>query len=235
MRAQRWMLAWVIAGALASGAIAAPPNLAPGFSGLPPGARILLPPFDVELFELTAGGVVEPKADWTAAALGHMKAALKRRADSLGLGPDALIELSERDADAYGEVLALHGAVARSINLHHLGPSTLHLPTKAGLLDWSFGDVLQPLQQATGARYALFVWVRDSYATAERKAMMVGMALLGVGMGGGAQVGYASLVDMQTGQVLWFSRLLRGSGDLRDAAPAVESVNALLRGFPSRK
>ena len=39
----------------------APPNL-------PENARVLLIPIDVQLFELTAGGLQEPKADWTAAA-----------------------------------------------------------------------------------------------------------------------------------------------------------------------
>jgi hypothetical protein len=81
----------------------------------------------------------------------------------------------------------------------------------------------------------LFTWVRDSYASAERVAMMVGLALLGVGVGGGAQVGYASLVDLESGQVLWFNQLRRASGDLREAAKATESVEALLTGFPATR
>ena len=36
-------------------------------------------PVDVELFSLSAGGVAEPRADWTAAALGHMKGAVTMR------------------------------------------------------------------------------------------------------------------------------------------------------------
>ena len=67
---------------------------------------------------------------------------------------------------------------------------------------------MRPLQEKTGARYAVFIYVRDSYASAERKAAMVAMAMLGVGLTGGAQIGYASLVDLETGRVLWFNRLL---------------------------
>ena len=40
-------------------------------------------PVDVELFSLSAGGVAEPRADWTATALGHMNGAMtgaRRRA-----------------------------------------------------------------------------------------------------------------------------------------------------------
>ncbi len=204
-------------------------NLAPGFSGLAADARVVIAPVDVELFSISAGGVMEPRADWTDAAQRHMKEVLHQRALALG---QRAVELSNDQADALAELLNLHAAVARSIAIHHTG--FLKLPTKDDKLDWSFGDALLPLQQATGARYALFTWVRDSYASPERVAMMIGLALLGVGVGGGAQVGYATLVDLQTGQVLWFNQLQRASGDLREAAKAAESVNMLLTGFPAR-
>lgn len=205
-------------------------NLAPGFTGLPADAQVVITPLDVELFSISAGGVLEPRADWTEAAQRHMKEALHQRTLSLGRRGT---ELSTDQADKLAELLSLHAAVARSIAIHHAG--FLKLPTKEDKLDWSFGDALQPLQQVSGARYALFTWVRDSYASPERVAMMIGLALLGVGVGGGAQVGYASLVDLQTGQVLWFNQLQRGFGDLRDAAKAAESVGALLAGFPARQ
>ncbi len=205
-------------------------NLAPGFTGLPADAQVVIAPIDVELFSISAGGVAEPKADWTEAAQRHMKAALQQRTQALGRNA---VELGSDQADSLAELLSLHAAVAQSIAIHHNGP--LKLPTKEDRLDWSFGNALQPLQQATGARYALFTWVRDSYASPERVAMMIGLALLGVGVGGGMQVGYASLVDLQSGQVLWFNQLLRGSGDLREGGKAAESVNALLSGFPARQ
>jgi hypothetical protein len=78
----------------------------------------------------------------------------------------------------------------------------------------------------------LFTWMRDSYASGERKAMMVGLALLGVGLSGGVQVGYATLVDLETGQVLWFNQLVSASGDVREEKPAADAVNSLLTGFP---
>ena len=48
-----------------------PPNL-------PDNARVLLMPLDVQLYELTAGGLQEPKADWTAAAENHVHTALEK-------------------------------------------------------------------------------------------------------------------------------------------------------------
>ena len=62
---------------------------------------------------------------------------------------------------------------------------------------------------------------------------MVAMALFGVGLAGGAQVGYASLVDLRDGRVVWFNDLRRPRGDLREAGAAAETLEALLMGFPS--
>lgn len=204
-------------------------NLAPGFTSLPVNAKVLITPIDVELFSISAGGVSEPRADWTQAAQANMRKELGRLKDKY---KGETIELDEKSADDLAEQLALHAAVARSIHLHHGLGGTWALPTKEGKLDWSFGDALKPLQDKSGARYALFLWLRDSYASGERVAAMVLMAALGIGLSGGSQVGYASLVDLESGRVLWFNSLARVSGDLRDPAKAAETVDALLSGFP---
>jgi hypothetical protein len=205
-------------------------NLAPGFESLPKGAKVAIMPTDIELFVISAGGVLEPKADWTESASKHFRTALMQKNQALGFNA---VELSAKQADEVEEINALHGAIARSIAMHHFG--FLKLPTKDGKLDWSMGDSVQSIKQATGADYALFSFVRDSYASAERKAMMVGLALLGIGIGLGMQTGYASLVDLNSGRVVWFNQLLRGSGDLRDVENAAETIEALLQEFPVSK
>ena len=215
-----------------SPAPAASKNLAPGFTQLSRAAKVAVMPVDVELFSLSAGGVAEPRADWTATALGHMGRAMAGKVNRSGL--DAVM-VDEATADEFAEQIGLHAAVARSIALHHGVGGMWALPSKGGLLDWSFDDAMRPLQAKIGARYAVFVWVRDSYASAERKAAMVAMAILGVGLTGGTQVGYASLVDLETGRVLWFNRLARASGDLREEKAAAESLDALFAGFPGAR
>ena len=202
-------------------------HLAPGFSERPTGSRIVLVPTDTELFSISAGGMQEPRADWTETARRNLRRHLM---DAARLGD--VKELDERALDDLAEINALHGAVAQSVFLHHmLGQA---LPTKAGLLDWSLGDAVAPRRERTRADNALFTGVRDSYASAERKATMVVMALLGVGLVGGVQVGYASLVDLRDGRVVWFNHLARGTGDLREEQAAKETVEALLKSFPSR-
>lgn len=230
---QTWraLLAGVVLCAATCTALAADAsrNLAPGFLALPKAAKLVVMPVDVELFSLSAGGVAEPKADWTANAQSHMKAELIRRTQTLGLSAQVM---DDKAADEFAEPMALHAAVARSIALHHATGGAWSLPTKGGKLDWSFDDAMRDLRTRSGADYGLFIWVRDSYASAERKLAMVGLALLGVGIGGGMQVGYASLVDLDSGRVLWFNQLARASGDLREPKEAAESIDVLLNGFP---
>lgn len=210
-------------------------HLAPGFTTLTREAKVLIMPVDVELFSLSAGGVGEPKADWTAAAHQHMKVALDGKTGKLGLKAD---RMEEAAADEFGEQVGLHAAVARSIALHHSTGGMWALPTKEGKLDWSFGEAMKPLADKTGAQYALFIWVRDSYASAERKAAMAAIAILSLGrvvLGTGVQTGYASLVDLGTGQVVWFNQIFSATGDLREAVPAAATVDSLMTGFPAVK
>lgn len=205
-------------------------HLAPGFSHLSAGDKVLLMPVDVELFSVSAGGIDEPRADWTAKAHANLMAAIQQHKQAARV---AVAELKPDQADEFAEQVGLHAAVAQSIALHQFGDAMWALPTKAGRMDWNFGDAMQPLREASGARYALFIWIRDSYASPERVAMMIALgALTGIVLTGGAQIGYASLVDLESGQVLWFNRLARAYGDLREAEPARESVDALFEGFP---
>jgi hypothetical protein len=218
---------------------AAQSSLAEGFSQLPPGARIVLMPVDVELYELSGGGVLEPRADWTSAAARHLRSSLLK--SRLGV-----LELSGEPDEAVERIVRLHRAVSSAVVIHHHGSSKL--PTKAGRLDWSLGPEAAMLGRSSGADYALFVWLRDSYASTERKAAMaiaaaagVGIggaaqiayaALLGMGLNSGAQVGYASLVELSSGRIVWFNGVSRRSGDLRDEAAAQETLEALLAELP---
>jgi hypothetical protein len=207
-------------------------NLAPGFTTRVADTKLVVVPADIELFSLSAGGVQEPKADWTEAATKHFAAGLKAKSNLLGSNVSTI---KESDLDDLAELSALHGSVATSVFVYHMFGGAGGLPTKDGKLLWSLGDAVKPLRDKTGADYALFTWVRDSYASAERKAAMVAFALLGVGIAGGSQIGYASLVDLKTGQIVWFNNLARGFGDLREEKPALETVEALLRSFPASK
>jgi hypothetical protein len=211
---------------------AASRHLAPGFTARPAASKLVILPADMELYSISAGGVAEPRADWTEAAQRHFSQALQGQGERLGA---TVASPEPADLDAFAELLALHRGVADAVFIHHTRTS-MRLPTKRARLDWSLGaEAVQPLRERTGADYALFTWIRDSYASGERKAAIVAMALLGGIMLGGEQVGYASLVDLRTGRIVWFNDLSRMAGDLREAQPAAETVEALLKNFPGQR
>lgn len=195
--------------------------------------RIVLMPLNVELQELTAAGIPEPKAEWTTAANQHIVTALRAEKTARNI---QMAEFDEDKAppdrrDDLLQLTKLHGAVGQSIMIHqYIQP--MALPTKDGKFDWTLGPSTRALKDLYNADYALFVFVRDSYASAGRAAMIVVGALLGIGIPGGTQIGFASLVDLDTGNVVWFNRLARPAGDLRTEAAARETVQTLIAGLP---
>jgi hypothetical protein len=60
---------------------------------------------------------------------------------------------------------------------------------------------------------------------------IIGFLLLGGDVGGGVQIGLASLVDLRTGQVVWHNLLMDQTGDLRDPKGAHETAGDLLKGI----
>lgn len=193
------------------------------------GTRVLLVEPDIELSELLGSGVQQPRADWTQAAReqldAQLRAALSARGAELSVyhaGQDAALVARQR------QQILLHAAVGTSILLHrHFG---VPLPHKGKAFDWTLGPGVRDLDPS--ARYALFVFIRDSYASGGRKAMMAVGLLLGVGVSLGQQLGFASLVDLDDGRVVWFNLLNSQTGDLRDAEGARISVGKLLDGVP---
>lgn len=198
---------------------------------------------DVSVGSVTTGGMVEPRADWTEQARGNFIAALK--AQQAGRGGNVLI-MEKRDAltgvdpDTVAELERLHYAVANSIALHRY--SGHYLPTKRNRgLDWTLGADAVELGRKTGYDYALFLYAEDSFASTGRIGLQVlGIAGCFVGfcapnVGGGGQFGYASLVDLRTGEVVWFNVSQASSqiagikfGDIRTPEGAAQMVDRLL-------
>jgi hypothetical protein len=51
-------------------------------------------------------------------------------------------------------------------------------------------------------------------------------------IGGGMQIGVATLVDLRTGRVVWFNLMARQSGDLRDQPGTKTTVTQMLKDLP---
>ncbi len=190
-------------------------------------------PLDVQLFELTAGGLEEPRADWTLHAKKYFMHALQEKMETT---KDAVVlyeppfndfELTRADQ----QIVKLHEAVGNAI-LVHVYLTFGVLPTKKNTFDWSLGDSVHSLRDRYQADFAMFISIRDSYSSGGRKALMIGAVLMGSAVSGGQQRGFASLVDLNTGRIVWFNRLQRAVGDLRTPDPAHQTMQYLLRGCP---
>ena len=195
------------------------------------GTQILLMPIDVELSELTASGLLEPQAAWTEAGRKNVSQALVSMFSEKG---QAVLHFEEEDDDVEPrqlQVLKLHQAVGKSILVHKYIPA-LELPTKKNRFDWSLGPQTVALRETYGADYALFVYMRDSFSSDGRVALSIVAAMLGVALQGGQQVGFASLVDLKSGDVVWFNTMQSQYGDLRDPASARGACEDLLDKLP---
>jgi hypothetical protein len=198
------------------------------------GARILLMPPDIELYEIGAFGTAEPRAEWTEAAKTHLVEALRQQNSARGL---RLVDydpsrVSADDRVEVEQLENLHGVVGRTILDHHYVPIR-SLPSRGGKVDWSLGPEARRLRKVGDADYALFIYIRDTYSSLGRRAMqLVMLGLFASPSIGGQQLGFASLVDLDTGDIVWFNRILRDFGDLRDAAAADATATELLAGLP---
>jgi hypothetical protein len=202
---------------------------------------LVLRPY-VSVGSITTGGLVEPRADWTEQARGHILEALRRQQAARG-GRTMILE---NRADVPGmtdqqvaDVERLFQAVGSAIIVHRY--AGLRQPTKRRQgLDWTLGEDAVALGRATGMDYALFLSATDAQASSGRTALQVlGIAGCLIGFcapqGGGSQSAYASLVDLRTGDVVWFNILQTGSqlpgvefGDIRTPEGAAQMVERLL-------
>ncbi|HEX2804003.1 MAG TPA: hypothetical protein VHN55_08505 [Sphingomicrobium sp.] len=197
---------------------------------------------DVSVGSVTTGGMTEPRADWTEAARTNIIAALKAQQGERG----GKLLIAERrgdvpgvDADTVAEIERLNFVVDQSIVLHkYLGVA---LPTKRRRgLEYTLGEDAVAFGRKTGFDYMLFLHAEDERASTGRVAMQVlGIAGCFIGFcapsGGQSQLAYASLVDLRTGEVVWFNVLQTGSqlpgvtfGDIRTPQGAALMVERLL-------
>ncbi|MES2336477.1 MAG: hypothetical protein V4537_00075 [Pseudomonadota bacterium] len=200
------------------------------------GKRILLFRPLVRVGAQSTGGMFEPNADWTDKARSNIQAALTARQATLG---NQVIEAPVAfgtQAQLVEEYSNLFGAVARAVVTYQFFVGN-RLPTKkhdnkAGVFDWSLGEGVRNLPGAQDADYALFIYNKDAYGSTGRKLLQAFAMLGGVGVQSGEHVGYAGLIDLKTGDVLWLNADGAMGGDVRETDGAQKRVGQLLEEFP---
>jgi hypothetical protein len=195
--------------------------------------RLIVMQPDISVGLLTAGGIVEPNEQWTNQARENvLKAIIAQQA---GRGGATTVAATRAEAggnlEQVSDLINLHNAVGNSIKLHkYFG---LDLPTKKDRFDWTLGEEAVAFGAATHNDYALFLHAEDSFSSGGRVAVQIAgmlscLAGVCVAPAGGQQLAFASLVDLKTGNVVWFNVLASEVGDIRTPDGAAKMVNTLL-------
>ena len=192
--------------------------------------KILLMPVDIEICELTLAGMCEPSASWTQNSRENIITSFEEILNKR----NAILKkynMNEQQNDEIIQVIKLHTQIGQEIINNEYGP--FELPTKKEF-NWTLGKKVKLLKKKYKSDYAIFIFFRDQYSSTERIIYNIVTAVLfpGIIPIGGSQIAFASLVNLNNGEVTWFNGYYRSFGDVRDLENARDTVNKLFEEFP---
>jgi hypothetical protein len=200
-------------------------------SPLAAGSTVLVVRPDVELSIVTASGAPERRADWSQSGASNLVARITRVVTSKGFRTE-MIEPGENLEGRAGQLLRLHEAVGTTILVNeYLG---IQLPSRKDRgFDYTLGAGTRELTAGRDASYVMFVYASGCYSSGGRMAVVMIAAVAGVSIPTCSQQMIASLVDSQTGQVVWFNHAVAGpNADMREQPGADSLVNSVLATVP---
>ena len=191
--------------------------------------KILLMPIDIEICELTLAGMCEPSALWTQNSRENIITSFEEILNKR----NAILKKYNKNEqnDEIIQVIKLHTQIGQEIINNEYGP--FELPTKKEF-NWTLGKKVKLLKKKYKSDYAIFIFFRDQYSSTERIIYNIVTAVLfpGIIPIGGSQIAFASLVNLNNGEVTWFNGYYRSFGDVRDLENARDTVNKLFEEFP---
>jgi hypothetical protein len=207
----------------------------PGFTLAPGSARIILMRPSIIVGEQSTGGMFEPNADWTAQSRDNLARAIAAVQGRLGNSVVDMVEPVGPEAAVLAEYQGLFSTIADSVIVYQFFPGN-RLPTKKrkDSFEWTMGPGVTTLPGLAGADYALFISTEDQFGSTGRKAVQLLAALGGVPVPTGVHKGFAGLVDIKTGDLVWLNADLQMGGDVRTEEGAQKRVSQLFEGFPGR-
>ncbi len=191
----------------------------------------ILPP-DIKVYSVSAGGVEEPRDDWSRQGREHVLEAVRRnaggRVTEIRPAPGDR-ELEELIAD----VQALYRAVSVSIAKHTLGWGPDVFRHKVERFEYSVGPI-DGLLRRQRADALLIVQGYDEVSTGGRRALRtVGAIIPFAPKTASDSAGMSMALVDRTGAVLWFNVDGGGGGiDFRDRSSTADLVQALMTDFP---
>ena len=201
--------------------------------------RVLLAPPEILVNEVAACELVEEVREWSEKASAEAARSVEAFAQSTSLfelvQPSSLSDAEHSTLEQYSALYALVSGSAYAAQ-HSMYDAW---QKRAADFDYTLGPGMDGVAKSANLDAIVFVVGTDYISTASRKAAMaVGIA---VSLFTGAYVGpqsrpaflSAGVVDMHTGELLWYSTELRsGSEDLRDPKVVKGLVDDLFKTYP---
>ncbi|MEO1575227.1 MAG: hypothetical protein AAFU65_09745 [Pseudomonadota bacterium] len=184
---------------------------------------------------ITAGGLTQFDQQWSDQARSNFVRELQLHSSQRDGTADPVDETScdSCDPEALSAMVLLHNAVGQTILTFKVG--YLVLPAKQDAFDWTLGEAATRFGEDTGYDYALFTDVSDFRPTGGRvtvELMSVASCVVGfcapVFLPYANHVAFASLVDLSTGQVVWFNHIDGFVGNAGTEDGARELVERLM-------
>ena len=193
--------------------------------------RVVLFRPDVSVGEQSTGGLDEPNAGWTEQAREQLTAALGKAQAERNIELKLMPELAGDEAKLMSDYRKLFKTVADSVIKHRLFGLD-PLPTKDDKFDWTLGEGASRLGALGSGDYGLFFYTLDSYESGSRKIARLLASTMGAEQPNETNMGYAGLVDLKTGDLVWINVDVKMAGDVRTSEGAALRITGLLDGFP---
>jgi hypothetical protein len=195
--------------------------------------KVMVLPVNIEVVEVTAGGVEEKVPDWSKEASRSVFKALSAAINKQkGMKEVVAPQFSGAATANVDEHLALYKLVVNTA-------SQTDWKHKVRRFDFAIGPGLKEVANQTGADAAIMVYGRDHVSTAGRKARAVvgHIPIINIFTGPAPQLGHSYLhvgvVDLRTGDLLWMNSNYReGSTNLRDPDDAAKMIDAVFEWYP---
>ena len=198
--------------------------------------QVVLLPIDIDVYEMSAGGIKEEVPEWSKTAEANIRNTLVISKDASGACcVTRQIDSSSLTADEQkivDEHLALFNTVAANVLWASL-PANADWHFKTEHFDYTLGDGLSFLKTKYGLDAGLILLGEDVVSTSVRKTAAFVGAMLGVAIPLGHSVLIVGLVDFSTGDLLWMNHeISAGDTDLRDPDSCKEMASRLMQDYP---
>jgi hypothetical protein len=195
--------------------------------------KVVVLPVNIEVIEVTAGGVEEEVPEWSAKASKNVFKSL-----SAVIKKDPTMKevrtpkLSRKTSGVVNEHMALYKLVVNTA-------SDIGWQHKIRRFDYGIGPGLKTLRRKTGADAAVMVYGRDHVSTTGRKAKAIAgnIPILNIFTGAPPKLGHSyihiGVVDLRTGDLLWMNSEYReGATNLQDHEDANDIISTIFEWYP---